>query len=94
MSIYFEQALDLWRSARAEYELHLEAAYERAEHETNGVLLNARGKAKGIDAYSLFMGNEARAMAYASEELVLHWAEHPRITFAQFEQQRAEEVWS
>lgn len=81
-------AIAQWRVMRAEYEIVREAAYERAETACNGVLLNARGKKAGIDAYSLFMGNETRAHAYASEELIDHWAQYPRLTFEAFEQQQ------
>lgn len=81
----FQEAIEQWRATRAEYELIRENAYQRAERECNGVLLNARGKELGIDPYSLFMGNEVRAYAYASEELVDHWRVYPRVTFSAFE---------
>lgn len=90
MSRIFALAAGHWRSLRAEYETYREGAYERAETACNGVLLNARGKKAGIDPYSLFMGNQARALAYASEELVAHWAQYPRLTFAEFERQHLE----
>lgn len=75
-----------WRECRAEYDESLYAQYEAAEEATRGAMLNARGRAKGIDPFSLFMGNETRALAYASEELVEHWETHPRIKYAKFEQ--------
>lgn len=78
-------AVAQWRAARAEYDLVLEAAYSAAEVATRGYLLNERGQRAGIDPRSLFMGREARALAYASEELRAWWLEHPRVTFAQFE---------
>ncbi|QNA93233.1 MULTISPECIES: hypothetical protein [unclassified Microbacterium] len=80
-------AFNAWRECRAEYDDTLYAQYEAAEEATNGAMLNARGREKGVDPFSLFMGNETRALAYASEELVEHWAAHPRITFAKFEKQ-------
>lgn len=86
MSIISE-AFSAWRECRAEYDDTLYMQYEAAEAATNGAMLNARGREKGIDPFSLFMGNETRALAYASEELVEHWAQHPRITFAKFERQ-------
>lgn len=76
-----------WRECRAEYDECLYSQYIAAEEATSGALLNARGRAAGIDAFTLFMGNERRALAYASEELIEHWASHPRITFARFERQ-------
>ena len=80
-------AFTAWRECRAEYDDILHAQYMAAEEATRGAMLNARGREKGIDPFSLFMGNETRALAYASEELVEHWQQHPRITYARFEQQ-------
>lgn len=78
---------DAWRECRAEYEELRWAAYITAEHDTRGALLNAKGRAKDIDPVTLFMGPETRARAYASEELLEHWATHPRITYQQYEKQ-------
>ena len=80
-------AFHAWRECRAEYDNTLYAQYEAAEEATRGAMLNSRGQQKGIDPFSLFMGNQTRALAYASEELVEHWDTHPRITFAKFEKQ-------
>lgn len=76
-----------WRECRAEYDETLYAQYVAAEQATNGAMLNARGREKGIDPFSLFMGPEVRALAYASEELVEHWQTNPRVTFEKFEKQ-------
>lgn len=84
MSIVSE-AFNAWRECRAEYDDTLYAQFVAAEEATNGAMLNARGREKGIDPFSLFMGNETRALAYASEELVEHWETYPRVTFAKFE---------
>lgn len=89
-SASFGGAVATWRLLRAEYEDHLEAAYAEAVEATAGVLLNAKGKAKGVDSRSLFMGTLARARCYASEELLEHWDTRPRVTFAQFERERTE----
>jgi len=88
-SAAFTFSSDVWREMRDEYEDAKLAAYEAAETALNGVLLNARGKAKHIDAYSLFMGTKSRAHAYASEELIEWWKSHPRVTFQQFERERS-----
>lgn len=92
----FARAIEQWRDVRAQFELHRESAYLAAEAECNGALLNARGRAAGIDAYSLFIGSGSRARAYASPELIEHWSRHPRVTFAEFEAQSLDitEAWS
>jgi hypothetical protein len=79
-----------WRVIRAEYEDYLEAAYALAAEETRGALLNRRGMAAGIESRSLFMGNRARAYAYASPELIEHWDKHPRVPFVEYEAQRTD----
>ena len=83
----FAAAVAQYKAARAEYDNHLHASYTRAEHACHGHLLNARGRKAGIDPMSLFLGNETRAHAYASPELIEHWTRHPRLTWTQFEQQ-------
>lgn len=83
----FADAIARYHEMRADFELLLESAYERAETECNGKLLNDRGRKAGIDAYSLFYGPKVRALAYASPELVEHWARYPRTTVADFERQ-------
>lgn len=85
MSEHFERALADWRECRAEYERALLAAYEKAAEACRDRLVNAKGRAKGIDPISLFMGNRARAYAYASEELREWWETHPRQPFVEFE---------
>jgi hypothetical protein len=85
MSLHFERALDDWRECRSEYDLELYAAYERAAEACRDALVNERGRRAGIDPLSLFMGNAIRAYAYASEELIEHWREHPRVPFERFE---------
>jgi hypothetical protein len=78
-------ALTEWRECRQAFELYRQAAFEAAHEATNGVLLNRRGQAKGIDPWSLFIGSNVRAYAYASEELQRWWDEHPRQSFEAFE---------
>jgi sirohydrochlorin ferrochelatase len=95
MSIVSE-TFNAWRECRAEYDDTLHAQFNAAEEATNGAMLNARGREKRIEPFTLFMGNETRARAYAFEELIEHWETHPRITFAKFErkwqQQREAEL--
>jgi hypothetical protein len=88
-SAVFTFSSDRWRALRDEYEDRLLAAYSRAEIACNGKMLNARGQRAEIDAVSLFMGQQARALAYASPELIDHWRQYPRVTFQQFERERS-----
>jgi len=90
MSLHVTVAIEAWRRTRADFELVREAAYTAAIDATNGKLLNRRGEKAGIDTYSLFIGPAIRAYAYASEELIEHWATTPRITYAEFERQTFE----
>ena len=78
-----------WRKCRAEFDLHLYAAYARAEESTNGCLLNSRGLEREINQVSLFMGPWVRARAYASEELLENWEQYPRLTYSEYERQWA-----
>ncbi|MET3635634.1 hypothetical protein [Curtobacterium oceanosedimentum] len=87
MSAAVRFGLDLHKAIRAEFEDYRAAAYEAASEACRGRLLNARGERAGIDAWDLFIGNGARARAYASPELLEHWETHPRITVAEYERQ-------
>ena len=89
-STLVSRALDGRNAVRAEFEDMRLAAYERAAEACRGTMLNARGKAAGIDSLSLFMGSAARAYAYASEELVEHWQTYPRPVFEEYEREQAE----
>lgn len=81
------QFLEDLRQCRLEFEDARAAAYEQAEEWCRGALLNALGERRGIDCYSLFMGNARRAYAYASEELVEYWRSHSRMTYTEFKSQ-------
>ncbi|MFD5864394.1 hypothetical protein ACFWGP_05550 [Agromyces sp. NPDC127015] len=93
MSLIFARAAEQHRALRLQYQDVLEAAYRVAEKETRGELLNERGLRAGIDSWSLFTHNQTFAAAYASEELIDHWARRPRPTFAEFERQMLEPDW-
>ncbi|MBQ9916906.1 MAG: hypothetical protein IJO71_06865 [Microbacterium sp.] len=98
MSRLIGEAFAEWRECRAAFDEVLHSAYTRAEIATNGALLNDRGRRAEVDAVSLFMGPQVRAHAYASPELLEHWEEHPRVTYAEFERQwvaaREAERWA
>lgn len=69
--------------AREEYESYVASQYFRAEEEI-GFLLNAEGRAKGVDAYSLFSGPVSRAKKYGSEELQSWFARNGRHTLSSY----------
>ena len=69
---------------RQEYAEHVDRERWAAEDWTRGTLLNAAGRAAGIDPKSLFTGTETRAYKYASDELKYYWQEHPRQSFDMF----------
>lgn len=66
---------------------YVDDAYSKALEATAGVLVNAEGRAQHIDGYILFRGQRSFAMKYASEELLEHWKQHPRLTMAEYELQ-------
>jgi hypothetical protein len=59
-------------------------AYWRAEDACNGQLLNRAAYQHGVDPESLFMGPEHRARKWASEELLRHWQDVGRLSYAQY----------
>jgi len=73
--------------ARRMYDEYVYRQYLAAEDATNGYLLNRRGRAKGINPAQLFSGPARIAYAYASDELKEWWAEHGRLTQAEFIEQ-------
>lgn len=92
----FDLARQLWHEMKTDYDAALVAAMRHAERDTNGVLVNRDGRAKGITADSLFTGNTDRAIRYASEELIEHWSHHGRLTLTTFETQwlAGRHVWN
>jgi hypothetical protein len=73
------------RAARnQEREAHVENEYVRAEETTRGNMVNAKGRARGVDPRRLFTGRESEARRYASDELLEYFAEHGRPTAGQF----------
>lgn len=87
MSPIFTYAAELYATMRADFELTVEAAYQAAEKQTGGAVLNRQGRAEGIDPYSLMTGPWSRVVKYGAPELV-QWAEdfgRPSVT--QFERE-------
>jgi hypothetical protein len=65
---------------------YVEQEINRAEAATNGYMLNARGRARGISERSLFYGSEDHAIRYASDELRRYWDSNARPTAASMSQ--------
>ena len=65
------------------------AQFLAAEAATNGFLVNAAGRARGIDPWSLWSGPADRAERWASWELLEFWQGNPRITITEFRRQDA-----
>jgi len=63
---------------RLERQEIIEAEIARAERATNGEMVNRAGVRRGVTVQSLFTGSEARALRYATPELLEHWQRHPR----------------
>ena len=70
--------------ARQSFRDYVYQQYLAAEDATNGYMLNREGEGKGIDPYSLFVGNEARARRYASDELLEWWDQNGRPTLEEW----------
>lgn len=70
------------QDAESEYRDEVYRQWLRAEAATNGVMLNKRGLAAGINERSLFTGPESRVRAYASPELFEFFEANPRPTRA------------
>lgn len=78
-------ALEQVKRLRAEFELVIEAEYEKAAEACRDNLVNAEGRRRGVTGVSLFLGPEPRALRWASEELRTYWRLHPRRTFEDYE---------
>ena len=74
----------------AEWALAAHAQYLQAVAATNGYLLNSRGRAAGIDEWSLWSGPERRALAFASHELREFWESNSRLTVTEYKRQLAD----
>ncbi|WP_326797453.1 phage minor capsid protein [Streptomyces sp. NBC_01808] len=72
------------REARALYDEYVYTQYLRAEEDCRGELLNRRAAGEGINPLTLFSGPARVAHARASDELREWWAEHGRMTQAEF----------
>lgn len=77
-----ERAKRRRQDAEQEYRDEVYRQWLRAEAQTNGVMLNRRGLAEGVNERSLFTGPESRVRAFASPELVEFFESNPRPTRA------------
>ena len=72
---------------RMAYGDYLQSHMVAAETATNANFLNAKGRALKVTTTQLFTSGPSVANAYASEELLDFWRDHPRLTLAAFERQ-------
>lgn len=80
---------------RADFDLHLESQMTEADRACRSAgMLNARGRAAGIDPRTLFYGPAVRVAAYASPELAGWFATNGRMTYAEFEAAVRDDPWS
>lgn len=79
----FNRKLTPHERVREEYECYVASQYFKAEEEV-GFMLNKEGRAKGIDAYSLFSGPISRARKYGSEELQAWFGRNGRQTLVSY----------
>ncbi|MGW9041242.1 phage minor capsid protein [Streptomyces lydicus] len=70
--------------ARAMYDEYVYDQFLKAEQDCRGYLVNKKSRAAGIDPVGLFRGPARIAYARASDELKEWWAEHGRLTQAEF----------
>lgn len=63
---------------KIERQEYLDHEINRAEAATNGYMLNDKARRAGVSERSLFTGSEARAIRYASPELLRYWETNPR----------------
>jgi hypothetical protein len=87
VSVIFEEAAALWSEMSLDFFNYVDDCYNKALEVTNGVLVNAEGRAKKIDGYILFRSTKAFASKYASEELIEWWQTSPRLTMKEYERQ-------
>lgn len=79
------------KQARQVYDELIEAQFQRAEEDTNGNLLNKRGRREGIDPRSLFR-SRAKARRFGSEELLRWFGQGGANKHQEFEQFAATEL--
>ncbi|MDQ0949325.1 hypothetical protein QFZ24_003248 [Streptomyces phaeochromogenes] len=72
------------RQAREMYDEYVYLQFLKAEDDCNGYLLSKKGQAAGWSPQSLFRGPARIAYANASDELKEWWAQHGRLTQAEF----------
>ena len=80
------------RESGAAYGVYLEGVHAAALEATAGVLVNARGRAAGIDSWSLLAGpgHHLRLRAYGSPELLEYLEARPAMTFQEWEVQHGQ----
>lgn len=84
-SPHIRRALDRIKELREEHRLVVLRDFNAAEEATLGAMVNARGRAKGIQPFDLFTHNPTFFRAYATREMLEWRSHHPHLSFAAFE---------
>lgn len=74
----------LAQAVRRGYDAEVARRYVLAETATRGHVLSEEGEARGVDPRNLFSGPAWRVDRFGSEELREWFAEHGRITLAEW----------
>jgi len=72
------------KAMRQQYAEWVAMQAKEAEAATAGHMLTKKAETRGVDVVKLFSGPWSTARANASEELLRWWAEHPRMTYAEW----------
>lgn len=82
-SSIYAYAESLRKEMLAEFAVVQEQQFARAEHETNGYMVNERGRQKGLSGWDVFHGPPSVFEAYATDELREHGRPLTRTAFEQ-----------
>lgn len=79
--------LNAQQRAKEDYQVYVYNQFLRAESETNGNLVNAKGRSRNVDPLELFSGDPRMAANYASDELKTWFRHNGHFSFKAFRHQ-------
>lgn len=79
-SLIFERAAELSAQQREEYRQLMDAELTAAEEACRGNLVNAAGRARGADSWTLWMSSPGMVKKYGTPELLEYLRDHPRTS--------------